>query len=321
VGQLQLARGVSVLWRRDGYGPGSSTSHPPDRQTHVSNEIRAVLTRHLPGYEIRSLAKLGGGLDNVVYEVNGELVVRLSRQADPATRGDSTRREAELLAAVTELSTLRIPELVFADVEAGALAYAKLPGLPLNEHPVPEPTRLAAPLGGFLGRLHRAPLETFEHLAPRDTEPPTTWLDEAEQGFREIARNLPAATRGLVEDFLGQPPPPETHTVTFCHNDLGAEHLLVDVEASTITGVIDWTDAAIADPVHDLALIYRDLGPEIFDLTLAHYEGEWTDAHWERTLFYARCALIEDIAYGLRTGARVYAEAGLDHLAWTFAQH
>jgi hypothetical protein len=44
----------------------------------VTNEIRAVLTRHLPGYEIRSLAKLGAGLDNVVYEVNGELVVRLS---------------------------------------------------------------------------------------------------------------------------------------------------------------------------------------------------------------------------------------------------
>jgi len=78
--------------------------------------------------------------------------------------------------------------------------------------------------------------------------------------------------------------------VTFCHNDLGAEHLLVDVEASTITGVIDWTDAAAADPAHDLALIYRDLGPAIFDLTLAHYDGEWTDAHRERTLFYARCA-------------------------------
>ncbi len=49
--------------------------------------MRAVLTRHLPGYEIRSLAKLGGGLDNVVYEVNGELVVRADRPTPPeATR-------------------------------------------------------------------------------------------------------------------------------------------------------------------------------------------------------------------------------------------
>ena len=285
----------------------------------MSDEIHALLTRHLPGYEIRSVAELGRGLDNVVYEVNGELVVRRSREPDPATRRDSTRREAELLAAVAELSTLRIPELVFADVEAGVLAHAKLPGLPLNEHPVPDPARLSAPLGGFLGGLHGAPLATFEELAPRDTEPLSSWLDEAEEGYREIAEHLPAAARPRVEDFLGRPPPPEPHTVTFCHNDLGAEHLLVDVEASCITGVIDWSDAAIADPAYDLALIRRDLGPEIFDLTLSHYEAGWDDAARERAVFYARCALIEDVAYGIRTGARVYAEAGLAHLDWTFA--
>jgi hypothetical protein len=38
------------------------------------------------------------------------------------------------------------------------------------------------------------------------------------------------------------------------------EHVLVDVEANAVTGIIDWTDAAIADPARDLALIYRDFG-------------------------------------------------------------
>jgi hypothetical protein len=42
-------------------------------------EIRALLTRHLPGYEVRSVAKLGEGLDNVAYEVNAELIVRASK--------------------------------------------------------------------------------------------------------------------------------------------------------------------------------------------------------------------------------------------------
>ncbi|MDQ3912243.1 MAG: phosphotransferase [Actinomycetota bacterium] len=72
----------------------------------------------------------------------------------------------------------------------------------------------------------------------------------------------------------------------------------MDVEANAVTGVIDWTGAAIADPVHDLALIYRDLGPEISDLTLDHYEANRDDADRERAVFYARCALLEDIAYG-----------------------
>lgn len=37
-----------------------------------------------------------------------------------------------------------------------------------------------------------------------------------------------------------------------------------------------------------------------------------------RALFHARRALIEDLAYGLSTGPRRYAEAALAHLERTF---
>ncbi len=140
----------------------------------------------------------------------------------------------------------------------------------------------------------------------RDIDPPTTWRQEAEREYRGIAGHLPAAARRQVEDFLAHPLPVERGVVASCHNDLKAEHVLVDAGANAVTGVIDWTDAAIADPAYDLAPIYRDLGPEVFDLTLAHYDrGPFDDADRERTVFYAQCSLIEDVAYGLSTpGAR-----------------
>ncbi|WP_344944207.1 phosphotransferase [Sphaerisporangium flaviroseum] len=169
-------------------------------------EIRALLARHLPGREVRSITKLGEGVDNVAYEVDRELIVRGSKETDPAARAETTRREADLLAAVARLSPL----------------------------PVPEP------------------------------------------------------------------------------------HLLVDVRASAITGVIDWTDAAITDPACDLALIYRDLGPEVFELTLAGYDGRFDDAGRERAAFYARCSLLEDLAYGLVGGASRYRHSALAHLTRTF---
>ncbi len=154
----------------------------------------------------------------------------------------------------------------------------------------------------------------------RDTYPLLAWREDAEGYYREISELLPAASRRLVEDFLGRTPPAEPRGgAAFCHNDLGAEHVLVDVETSTVTGIIDWTDAAIADPVRDLALIYRDLEIEIFELTLAHYEGHFDDADRERAVFYPRCKLLEDIAYGIETGAHSYAETGLAHLTRTFA--
>jgi aminoglycoside phosphotransferase (APT) family kinase protein len=96
--------------------------------------------------------------------------------------------------------------------------------------------------------------------------------------------------------------------------------LLVDTEAGTVTGVIDWADAAITDPARDLAMIYRDLGPVVFDLTLEHYGGRFDGADRGRAAFYARCKLLEDAAHGFAVSdARRYAETALAHLDRTFA--
>ena len=110
------------------------------------------------------MAKLGEGLDNVAYEVNGALIVRASKEVALDRRSEPTRREADLLVAVNELSSLPVPEPIFADGEADVLAYFKLPGVPLLDHAVADPARLAPDPGGFLGRLDRVPVQKMEKL-------------------------------------------------------------------------------------------------------------------------------------------------------------
>jgi aminoglycoside phosphotransferase (APT) family kinase protein len=286
----------------------------------MTDEIQTLLARHLPGHKVRRVTGLGEGLDNAAFEVDGELVVRKSKVADPALRSDAIRREAALLAAVARISTLPAPDPAFADPEAGFIAYRRLPGRPLMDHPVAEPARLAPALGRFLGRLHQTPTEEVERMVVRDVYPLASWLRDAEEDYRGISAGLPAKASRLIEDFLGRTPPAEPRALAFCHNDLGAEHVLVDVMANAVTGIIDWGDAAITDPARDLALIYRDLGPEAFRLALAHYEGPFDGSDRERAVFYARCKLVEDLAYGFgNPGAQRYAEAGLSHLDRTFA--
>ncbi len=153
----------------------------------MTDEIRTLLTHHLPGYEVRSVAGLGEGLNNAAHEVNGELIVRTSKEPDPAKRAASTRREADLLAAVTRISTLPVPEPGFSDPEAGVIAYFKLPGVPLIDHPVSVPARLAPDLGELLGCLHQTPLDKVESLVERDLYPLAAWREDAERDYREIA--------------------------------------------------------------------------------------------------------------------------------------
>ncbi len=190
--------------------------------------------------------------------------------------------------------------------------------MPLSESEVADLGRPATALGHFAGTLHRASLDELGQVVEQDDYPLADWRDDADRDYHDIRERLHPEGRTLVEHFLGRPPPPESPRVTFCHNDLGSEHVLVDPASGAITGIIDWTDAAITDPARDLALIYRDLGPRYLDVALAAYEGSIDEPDRERVIFYARCKLLEDIAYGLRTGRQRYAEAGFDRLTRTF---
>jgi aminoglycoside phosphotransferase (APT) family kinase protein len=88
-----------------------------------------------------------------------------------------------------------------------------------------------------------------------------------------------------------------------------------------IAGVIDWSDAAICDRAYDFGLLLRDLGPTALDAALGCY-GIDTDVATltQRAWFYARCAAIEDLAYGLETGHHEYTTKSLDALPWLFSR-
>ncbi len=295
-----------------------------DHSHQGSAEVRAVVAEHLPDYRVDSVVRLGAGLDNLAYEVNGELIVRFSREPDPARRAALVSHEARLLAAVADVSPLPVPEPTFTAAEQGCLAYFKLPGVPLldisRQQQLPHATSVAATLGELLTALHAAPVDQWTPLVDTDDQPLAQWLGEAAATYPAIAGQLPAAHHRAVQAFLDSPPPGNGYVPTFSHNDLGIEHVLVDPVGGTVTGIIDWSDAAIVDPAYDFGLLYRDLGPAALRIALRHYRTDTNDvaALRERAVFYARCSLFEDLAYGMDTGRDSYVDKSLAALDWLF---
>ncbi|GGS40290.1 hypothetical protein GCM10010171_38400 [Actinokineospora fastidiosa] len=177
---------------------------------------------------------------------------------------------------------------------------------------------MAGPLADLLTVLHNAPVAEFGVLAGVDDESTGVWLAEAVESYRSISSFLTAAQRRAVESFLDSEPPAMAGPLVFSHNDLGAEHLLVDTETGVLTGVIDWTDAAVTDRAQDFARLFLDLGPAVHDAVLSHYRGPYGAADFDRTVFYARCTLIEDAAYGIETDNPAYYRAAIAHFPHTF---
>lgn len=287
-----------------------------------ADDVRRVVRRHLPGVEIDSLVPLGEGTDNVVVEINAELVVRYEKDGDPSR----VEREARLLAAVAGISPLPVPQPRFVDADLGCLVYTKLAGTPLLEMPAPYRSghrlRIAELLGELLDALHAAPLDRIGELADTDLLPLGEWRDEAVETYATLTSRIPARFRRSVEGFLQAPPPAAPAALAFSHNDLGIEHVLVDPVDWTPIGIIDWTDAAIVDPAHDYGLLLRDLGPEALDAALRAHMRSADDVERlaERALFYARCSVLEDLAYGLETGRTRYAEKSLAALEWLYGR-
>ncbi|MBV1850549.1 phosphotransferase family protein [Catellatospora tritici] len=284
-------------------------------------DVRAVVAAHLPGYPTEAVRLLGEGLDNVAYEVGGELIVRFGKEPDPVRRAALADREARLLTAVAEVSPLPVPIPAFAAPEQGCLAYVKLPGVPLSGMSThwrqAHGTAIAAVLGGLLDVLHASPLDRWAGLVDTDDQPPAQWLLEAAETYRTVAGWIPAAHRRAAEAFLGTAPPSGGHRLVFSHNDLGIEHVLVDPVGCAVTGVIDWSDAAIVDPAYDLGLLCRDLGPAALRAALARRQDD-TAALAERAVFHARCSVFEDLAYGIETARDTYVANSLAAMEWLF---
>ncbi|MCW2878975.1 MAG: hypothetical protein JWQ95_3075 [Sphaerisporangium sp.] len=295
-----------------------------NRSRDRAGDVRGVVATHLPDYRIDSVVLLGEGEDNIAYEVNGELIVRFNKESDSAARAAKVNDDARLLATVADISPLPVPKPSFTVAEQGCLAYFKLPGLPLIDLPVPQrsahSTSIAATLGELLTALHDVPAGRMAELVNTDDQPKELWLREAAETYATVADRVPMVHRPAVEAFLDAPPPTDGYALVFSHNDLGIEHVLIDPVAWTVTGVIDWSDAAIVDPAYDFGLIYRDLGPDAIRQALCSYriDVHEVEAIGARAAFYARCSVLEDMAYGIETGHDKYLDKSLAALKWLY---
>ncbi|MFY1702229.1 phosphotransferase family protein [Micromonospora sp. WMMA1923] len=287
-------------------------------------ELIAVVGRLLGGGGTRVLTPLGAGTDHLAYDVDGEFVLRVrrDRQAADGPAGDgpavngpaAIRREIRVLDAVARVSPIPVPEVVAAAPDDGLLVVRRLAGTSLLDQPCPTPGRLVGQLADFLHAVH----SLDAGLGEPDEQPLAAYLAEAVAALPRITPVLSADQHRLVVDFLSRTPPPEPPATVFCHADLGAEHLLAGADRTRLTGVLDWSDAARTDPARDLGRLYRDLGPSPAARTGARLTGTGAGDLVARAAFHARCALIEDLDFGLTEGDHRYVAAALARLHRTF---
>ncbi len=285
----------------------------------MDDRYRALLAQSFPDLPVRSFAYLGAGEDHIAFAVDETLIVRFNKADDRA----ALAREVRVLRYVATLTELAVPHPAYVAHDAGFLGYPKLPGTPLlaarGAFELRRWPDFARQIGGFLRAINDAPVAPLAEVLAAEIVSPEELLTEARASFAEVRQRIPRPFWASIQAFLDAVPEEHSFTPVLAHNDLGIEHILVDVAARRVTGIIDWGDAALADPAYDLGKLYRDLGPAVLDALLDAYDvGSARAALRRRAIFYARCGVLEELAFGLDTGRDEYSTKSLAALPWLF---
>jgi aminoglycoside phosphotransferase (APT) family kinase protein len=279
-----------------------------------------VIFTAFPQFRGRCVAFLAEGWDFQVFEVGAEWLFRFPKREESATR---LTKEYHLLSDLVQWVSLPIPNYRYFCESHGdsgwpLAGYDKIPGTPADVTEAIDWPTVARQLGIFLGELHTYPVgRALEAGVPREKRSPAQWRDRALASLDGIA-NLPVDQRDLRE-YLSDLPKCTSGTPRLVHNDLWAEHILIDPHTLGVSGVIDWGDAAIGDPAIDLALVYAWRGEQGLREVVAHYPVTLTPCIVDRVRYLATCLAIRNLELGQYMEHPRWVEAGRKALRWTFA--
>ena len=264
---------------------------------------------------------LGEGCDSEALLVNDRWVFRFPKTIEVEAQ---LAIESALLPAIGDRLPVAVPRFHFygqpgEHFPRRFVGYPKLAGVPaIGFDPVAIAAADVTRLGLFLAALHGTPVETARACGVPVEDPRESLHElraEALQSLTDIARVAPDAPLELWRKRLDRSPDIRAdEAIVLAHNDLAAEHILVDPETGRVTGVIDWSDAALTRAEVDFAGFYHWGGERLAAAVLRAYESSrprLPEHALDVARYLAACRGALDVTFGTEMQRPEYVAAGL----------
>lgn len=242
------------------------------------------------------------GWDSNAVVVEETWLDRTPRRPEVAA---SLRAECWLLPEIADRLSLTVPRPVILDEEPLRVRHLLVPGEPVGSAGLTAADGVA--VGRFLRELHAIePGEAISAGVPgavaARAELEATVADFSHRVVPLLPRERRVEAARLLAEAI-RTDPHDRLRPALIHGDLGPQHLLRTTPRGTggrVTGVIDWTDARVADPAIDLAWVLNG--------TAAPFAHALADAYGVSEELRRRA----DVRH--RLGPWWEVTAGLDHL-------
>jgi aminoglycoside phosphotransferase (APT) family kinase protein len=282
----------------------------PDR-TLTARDASAAIATYFPEVDTRTVKHMATGWEFDVYLTGDDWVFRFPRRDWIAGLFLAERRVHDLVSpilapiAVPTVELLGEPSESFPHEFAGHRFIAGVPADVVAPH---LEATLAREIGSALEAIHSIALEDARAagLVEMDVDEPgrRDWLrrglDRA-PGLRGLEPSIEPALEWLAGVSL--PFPEYEGPLRVVHHGLSPANLLVDPQTGRLTGILDWTDTFLGDPVRDFADLVMWRGWGFTDDVLRGYHLPLDEGFRDRVSFAARLlstvVLTEAHAHGM----------------------
>jgi aminoglycoside phosphotransferase (APT) family kinase protein len=255
---------------------------------------------------------LDEGWDFQVFEVDERWLFRFPKREASVAKLNT---ECKLLSGLGEWVSLPVPnyEYFCESPESSSrpfAGYRKLPGIAGDTSKMVDRDGVARQLGVFLSRLHTYPVDKAREAGVQEERDLVVhWRDRSREQLRKLdGLNV---NPDLLRRYLENDTPVSFEgAASLVHNDLWAEHILVDSRSGRVSGIIDWGDTVIGDPAIDFACLYAWYGESWLENVLGHYTGKLDAEVISRSRYLATCLAIHNITLGRDMGRIHWVEAG-----------
>ncbi|MDQ5901134.1 MAG: hypothetical protein QG600_712 [Patescibacteria group bacterium] len=233
------------------------------------HEVIQTVVKEATGKSFKEKRKIIAGESNEVYEVtfddNDSVIVRISRNGNSVFFREKWAITQAHLLHIPVPHILLIKDFFFDETTYSFCIQERVAGDPLERGDVDyhqldkgELQQLMNQAGVILSRIHQIPTEGYGYIDENGKGEFTTWKELLSEHFsqEDTYMNLANDTGlGLVHmksifkilreesqnDYRVRP--------VLNHNDFGPKHIMA--KDKTVTGIIDWGEAASNSPIYD----------------------------------------------------------------------
>lgn len=273
-------------------------------------DIKQIIEVLLPDIHVSIIEYLGKGDFCTAFVVNREWVFRFAHNQEGS---EKIEREILILPKLAKSVSLKIPEIQYfthdPKTSLSIVGYRMIPGIQLSNELLQQlhhekQENVARRLAEFLDGLHSYSTENMRQMGVPEYDYPAQFTEDIDKVCKLVYPIIEHELRYFCEQIIHEHLESGylEYKSALLHDDLSQWHIFFDPSSNELTGIIDFSDMIIGDPIQDLMYLYDNYGINFVKILLEYQCHADLNKTLQRVHSYHECHTLRRLLWAIENG-------------------